>query len=186
MLSDLENEYYHWLYGLVCNKYASGPTFHKLIKYLHEVEFVPMMKFDKNIAEHGIEFRYRFGYERGYSTETTKAFLDENLGPCRMLEMMVSLAFRIEEHIMYDPDFGNRTGQWFWNMIVSLGLGSMDDESFVVRYVDDVIYRFINRDYQSNGHGGLFTLKNPNQDMRFVEIYTQAMWYLDENFEFTI
>lgn len=54
------------------------------------------------------------------------------------LEMIIALAIRLEEHIMDDPDIGNRTGQWFWDMIVSLGLGS---EGLI-----DVIRRFLNRD----------------------------------------
>ena len=41
--------------------------------------------------------------------------------------MMIALAIRCEEHIMDDPDAGDRTGQWFWSMLVSLGLGSMDE-----------------------------------------------------------
>ena len=87
---------------------------------------------------------------------------------------------------MDDPDYGDRTGQWFWNMIVSLGLGSMDDRNFVKNYVDDVIFRFINRDYEPNGQGSLFTLEHPARDLRYVEIWSQAMWYLDENFDFTV
>lgn len=49
------------------------------------------------------------------------SYLDNR--PCSVLEMIIALAIRLEEHIMDDPDIGNRTGQWFWDMIVSLGLG---------------------------------------------------------------
>ena len=48
---------------------------------------------------------------------------------------------------MDDPDVGNRMGQWFWNMIVSLGLGSMNDARFDSEYTDDVIFRFMDRKY---------------------------------------
>lgn len=181
---NLETEYYDWMYGLVCDD--RGLSFHKLMAYLQGIEFVPMMERDENRVQHGIDFRYRFGYENGYSRNDIRIYLDSELGPCRLLEMMVSLSFSIEEHIMGDPDYGNRTGQWFWNMIVSLGLGSMDDSNFNADYVDDVIFRFMNRDYQPNGRGGLFTLEHPSRDLRFVEIWSQAMWYLDENFDFTV
>ena len=40
------------------------------------------------------------------------AYLDNKT--CSVLEMMIALAIRCEEHIMDDPDVGNRTGQWFW------------------------------------------------------------------------
>ena len=93
---------------------------------------------------------------------------------------MVALAFNGEEQIMNDSDYGDRTGQWFWNMIVSLGLGSMSDDNFDERYVYNTITRFLDRDYAPNGQGGLFTIENPAYDMRYVEIWSQFMWYLDE------
>ena len=81
--------------------------------------------------------------------------------------------------IMTDPDIGNRMGQWFWNMIVSLGLGSMSDSRFDAAYTDDVISRFMNRKYKRNGEGGLFTVERCKYDMRTVEIWWQMNWYLD-------
>ena len=80
---------------------------------------------------------------------------------------------------MDDPDIGNRTGQWFWDMIVSLGLGSMDDSKFDKAYTIDVIRRFLNRDYERDGKGGLFTIEHCRYDMRDIEIWYQANWYLD-------
>lgn len=186
-MKKIELEYYRWMYGLVCKDIGrKSLTFHKLMKYLQDIEFVPLMLKDENRAVDGIDFRYRFGIENGYPRSYIKENLVDPLGPCRMLEMMVALSFAIEEHIMDDPDYGNRTGQWFWNMIVSLGLGTMDDLNFSQRHVDNVVYDFINREYQANGRGGLFTLEKPYRDLRDVEIWSQAMWYLDENFDFTV
>ena len=87
------------------------------------------------------------------------------------------------EDIMDDPTYGNRLGQWFWNMIVNLGLGSMDDDKFDPGYVEYVIYRFLNREYEKNGKGGLFTIRDTRVDMRKAEIWYQAMWYLNEFLE---
>ena len=106
------------------------------------------------------------------------AFLDNQ--PCSVLEMMIALAIRCEEHIMDDPDVGNRTGQWFWNMIMNLGLGSMTDDQFDKRYAEQVIERFLNREYEQDGEGGLFTVKHCKHDLRTVEIWYQMCWYLDE------
>ena len=86
-----------------------------------------------------------------------------------------------EETIMEDADIGNRTGQWFWSMIVSLGLASMDDNRFHQSRAEFVIERFRRRDYQPNGAGGLFTLQNPKEDMRTLDIWYQMMAYLNEN-----
>ena len=73
------------------------------------------------------------------------------------------------------------TGQWFWSMIVSLGLASMDDNRFHQSRAEFVIERFRRRDYQPNGAGGLFTLQNPKEDLRTLDIWYQMMAYLNEN-----
>lgn len=71
--------------------------------------------------------------------------------PCSMLEMMVALSIRIEEHILEDAASGNRVGQWFWNMVVSLGLVAMDDTRFDEERAQSVLDRFNAREYQPNG-----------------------------------
>lgn len=108
--------------------------------------------------------------------EYTQDCLD---GPCSILEMMIALAIRCEETIMDDTSRGDRTSQWFWEMIVSLGLGSMSDDRFAPDIVDDILDRFLNREYEPNGKGGLFTIKNCEYDLRDVEIWYQLCWYLD-------
>ena len=84
---------------------------------------------------------------------------------------------------MDDPKYGNRTGQWFWNMIVNLGLSNMNDDNFDETYFNRVMQIFLNREYSPNGRGGLFTVKNSPADMRTVEIWYQFMWYLNEFLE---
>lgn len=80
---------------------------------------------------------------------------------------------------MDDPDVGDRTGQWFWGMIKNLGLGSMTDARFDEEYVESVIERFLNREYEPDGRGGLFRIRNCTEDLRNVEIWYQMCWYLD-------
>jgi hypothetical protein len=92
--------------------------------------------------------------------------------------MMVALAISCED-FMDDPQKGDRTGQWFWGMIVSLGLGSMTDDRFDGKYVEQTIYRFLSHDYEPNGQGSLFTIYSCKQDLRYVEIWRQMCWYLD-------
>jgi hypothetical protein len=92
--------------------------------------------------------------------------------------MMVALAIECEVTIMDDPNIGDRTGQWFWGMIVNLGLGSMTDYKFDDIYVEGVVRRFLDREYEPNGKGGLFTVKNCRYDLRTVEIWNQMCWYL--------
>lgn len=176
--NELNDQYFDWMYQLVVDDRYSDQSYHKLFFSLHDTEFAYTIPMDGNRAEDGIELRYRFGREHFYSDAMIASFLDDR--PCSILEMMIALAIRCEEHLMDDPDIGNRTGQWFWSMIVSLGLGSMDDVKFKGIYVDKVLERFLDRDYERNGEGGLFTIRYVRQDMRSTEIWYQMNCYLNE------
>lgn len=175
---ELSDRYFEWMRQLVCgDKDYNHLTYRKLLTYLYNTEFIYIHEMDENRAQDGIDFRYHFGCKKGYSSDIIERYLD--LGPCNVLEMMVALAFKGEEQIMYDFEYGDRTGQWFWSMIVSLGLGNMHDRNFDSYYVAETIDRFMRRQYQPNGAGGLFTIENCKTDLRDVEIWSQFMWYLN-------
>lgn len=177
MLRDrISNDYFEWLSDIVCGeRYSGAVSFRKLLMRLHSIEFRYSIPRDRNRAEDGIGLRYRFACV--YSgIENADDYLD---GPCSVLEMLVALCVRCEEDIMDDPLLGNRTGQWFWGMVVNLGLGSMTDNRYDRRYVEDTIGRFLDRDYAPDGRGGLFTIRNCDRDLRDVEIWVQMLWYLD-------
>ena len=163
--------YFDWMCGKIGDE-LSNSDFIELLSYLHNTEFTYIIPRDANRAEDGLALRYRFAYETGLP----EIYL---VGPCSVLEMMVALVIRCEETIMDDPLVGDRTGQWFWGMIVNLGLGHMDNTRFDIRYVGEVIERFLNRDYAPDGRGGLFTIRNCRDDLRDVEIWYQLTWYLD-------
>lgn len=174
--NEIINEYFEWLSYVVCGEqYEGGVSYRKLLTHLHEVEFTYILPMDENRAGNGINLRYRWALD---IDEDTDYILDVLDGPCSVLEMMVALALHCEENIMDDPMYGNRTGQWFWSMVNNLGLGAMYDELYDERYVDEVITRFLNREYERDGRGGLFTIKNCKYDLRDVEIWHQLSWYL--------
>ena len=180
-IDKLSDDYFNWMYHLVCNdnKQKSKISYRKLLYFLHSIPFVPMMELDDNRRMDGIDFRYHFGYENGYPDAYIQEYLD--IRECSVLEMMIALASRVEREIMSNTLYGDRTGQWFWSMIFSLGLNTMTDDQFNLDYCSRVIDNFINRKYNMNGKGGLFTVKKPSRNMRDVDIWCQFMWYLDEN-----
>lgn len=174
------NEYFEWLYDLMCEKrYSKQISYRKLFMFLHDTEFTYIIHNDENRAVDGVDLRYRFALDNGYheDSDTVMNYLD---GPCSVLEMMIALAIRCEENIMDDPAFGNRTTQWFWGMIVNLGLGPMNDSNFDKNYVNEIIQTFLNREYEPDGRGGLFRVKKCTRDLRTVEIWYQLCWYLDD------
>ena len=95
------------------------------------------------------------------------------------MEMMIALAIRCEVSIMDNPKVGDRTAQWFWEMINNMELGGMYNNNFDKRYVNDVIDRFIDREYSPNGKGGLFYIRDCKCDLAMVEIWDQMCWYLN-------
>lgn len=173
----IKNEYFDWMYNLVCrDRYSNPISYKKLLAFLHNTEFIYIISRDENRATDGIDLRYRFAYDHP-SINDAESYLD---GPCSVLEMMIALSIRCEETIMDNPNVGDRTKQWFWGMVTSLGLGSMTDDRFNRRYAENVIDRFLHREYEPNGKGGLFTIRHRNCDLRDVEIWYQLCWYLDE------
>lgn len=174
---ELINEYFDWMCQLVSDKrYTRNQSYRKLLSKLHNIDFVYAIDMDGNRAADGIDLRYYFGGERGYEDYIITSFLDDR--PCSILEMMIALAKRCE-NIMEDPEIGDRTAQWFWEMISNLGLYDMYDSNFDRRYVEVTIDIFLNRGYERNGKGGLFVIKHPKRDLRTVEIWYQMNWYLD-------
>lgn len=183
MTSNSINElYFLWLKNIACGiKNVKIKTYDSLLRYLHRIKFEYSIPMDGNRAEDGIDLRYRFGCDNGYGGELIANCID--IDDCSMLEMLVALSLRCEEHIMSNPDIGNRTSKWFWIMIGNLGLSNMTNDIFDKDYVDDVIEKFFEHKYKRTGEGGLFKLKHYIQDMRDIDIWKQAMWYLSEYLE---
>lgn len=180
MQSKIQNEYFEWMLDLVSGNQKTRYRYLKLLNFLngYDCDIDNRFELDQNRINDGLYFRYHFGEECGYSYETIDEVF-QNI-PCSMLEMMVALAVRIEDSIMSDPNYGNRTSVWFWGMMASLGLGSQDNASFDVRTCDTILQNFFNHNYSQNGNGSLFTTERKDIDMRNLEIWQQAAVYLNE------
>lgn len=177
--NELYDRYFDWMYQLVDHtEYTQGRSYLDLFYLLNDVPFYYLLEMDANRLDDGANLRYRFGKEIGYKNVTIDRHF--HMEGCSVLEMMIALAIRLEEHIMDDPEIGDRTGKWFWTMIDSLGLTDMDDDNFDEGHAYNVICRCLERDYEPNGDGGFFTVKKSGYDLRDVEIWYQACWYLNE------
>lgn len=171
----INSDYFEWMYDLVCGeRFAESISYRRLLTFLHDVEFVYFIPYDENRAAEGIALRYR--YCLVHDCKELEWCLT---GPCSVLEMMLALAIRCEENIMDDPSMGDRTSQWFWNMITNMGLGGMYDTNFDEQLVTDVVDRFLRREYEPDGRGGLFRVKDWDRDMRTAEIWHQLMAYIN-------
>lgn len=175
--SDIAELYFQWLYDLACKDTRVSGSYHELFTFLHSVPFNYTLPMDENRLGDGENLRYRFASEMGLEDMLIRITIDTV--PCSVLEMMMALAIRCEESFMHDPDIGDRTREWFWRMLANLGLATMRDGYFDgeerSRRIDD----FINRRYDRDGNGGLFTVPDCTKDMRTTEIWAQMMLYLN-------
>lgn len=171
----IRNEYFEWLYNYICGrKFNNRISFRKLFMLLHSIDFDFYIPDDSNRTIDGVNLRNRFA--NYMHDEEISNVLDE---PCSVLEMMLALAIRCEETIMDNPEYGDRTVQWFWNMLTNLNLNRFSDDVFNEDIARDRIYNFIERKYEPDGKGGLFYIRNCPTDLRTVDIWTQLCWYLD-------
>ena len=172
--------YFEWLCGLVCegSLEARLKCFKSLLTKLHKIVFTfsELFPMDANRLEDGTDLRYRFSYENNYDDRLIASFIDDK--PCSVLEMLVALALRCEEHIMSDYDFGNRTGLWFWKMIENLGLDVMDEKKFDECFVDETVHAFMNREYERDGSGGNIFVVDDDLNLKNMEIWYQMNMYL--------
>ena len=174
-MTNLHEEYFEWMYKeMRGSRFPESITHRKLFARLHETIFTYSFMKDENRADDGINLRRRFAL-RFYGEEYSDMITQELEGPCSVLEMIMALAIRCEETIMDDPAYGNRTTQWFWRMLGNLGLGTMSDNHYDESDVDFIIRRFLRREYEPDGKGNIFYIRNYQYDMRREDIWHQLL-----------
>lgn len=180
----VEEEYFHWL----CSRVEVDPDLYGIVmRIFFDTEFHWTLAMDENRATDGKMLRYEFAeyFSEPYCDEVIDILSRRE---CSVLEMMVALAIKCEEYIMYDPDIGDRTYQWFWMMVENIHC-DIFNEVMSLNRVNDCIFKLNNvldRQYSKDGIGGFFPLVGtiPHKDQRKVEIWYQLNAYLNENYGF--
>jgi hypothetical protein len=169
----LDELYFTWLYSKVGSVEDANPsrTYWALTKKLFTKEFVWFVPNDDNRAEDGRDLRREFLEEEGIAS------IDEDwlrLG-CSMFELLIGLSRRLEF------EAGGTPKDWFWTLIRNLGMELCNDASPLnIGAIDEAIDVVIWRTYRSDGHGGLFPLRQAREDQRKVELWYQLCAYLLE------
>lgn len=172
-MRDIQKDYFNWLCKLIDYK-SRVSNYKKALAYLHSREFTYDISGDGNRYEDGIDLRYKYSNSRGLIFSEVCDNLDA--GGCSVLEMMVALAIRCEDNIMYDGSKGNRQSKWFWEMFHNLGLHHLSDKKFDEETAKDIVDCFLYREYGPDGKGGLFVTSDPTKDMRQEEIWYQMQF----------
>lgn len=167
----VDEAYFEWL----CNQidYYEGDMYDDVIYLLHDTDYRYYIANDDNRAADGIELRRNFMYEEGWYTEPLGG------GECTCLEFFIALAKRIEDDIMWDGEH-DRTSEWFWMMLRNLGLL----ENHFYDILEERLDNFLDRNYSSDGFGGIFPVKGCTFDQTEAEIWSQMQYYMMKNYEF--
>jgi hypothetical protein len=163
----LDDLYFDWLRAKALP--PRGFNYEELLLLLYRTEFTVRISNDQNRAADGIELRYDFLREGNYPREAH--WLEQ---PCSVLEFLIGFAKRAA----FLTDMPVR--DWFWKMLGNLGLDEFrqisdpSEEEFIRNRLDI----FMERQYDRNGNGGLFPLRNSRDDQRKVEIWYQFSEYV--------
>lgn len=183
----LSERYFEWLCEIVQINYGAQ-GYHTLAAILHGMDFYWLLDHDENRATDGLELREIFLEElsekEGLSdgTSVDDIFPDDRV--CTVLEMMVALAQRMENTVLYDSDIPDRTPDWFDHMLINLGLDDFTDDWITLDSSDEIITRVqraLDRQYDFDGNGGFWPLKHARRDQRDVEIWYQMHNWIGEN-----
>jgi hypothetical protein len=173
----MNDAYFCWLIGLIGDDYIER-NYQKLLWKLYSTDYLWELDYDRNRAADGLFLRTIFAQE----TRIMYNF-GRREGRCTMLEMLIALARRAEDDIMHDPDYGDRTGYWFWTMIQNLGLDMYDDGYYFEEEVDRILDVFVHHRYEKNGmNGGAFPVRTKARDLRKTDLWWQMNAYLEENY----
>jgi len=186
----MKESYFRWLLNRAgVSDGDSGYVY--LCNIMYEVAFVPLLPMDENRWQDGLRYRWDYADElEGEGTrasDLTAGYLDDSLGGCTVLELLVSLA----EKMAYETQeslYSAGPGKWFEELIGNLGLDMytnrelMENEQAYFE-AEGILQKFVYRRYAYDGEGGLFPLRNPREDQRRVELSIQMNDYIAENYD---
>lgn len=173
MNAELTIDYYEWLLAKILRHKPPPDPYFRMLRLLHETEFVWFIVGDDNRAAEGRELRRDF-FDMTPQYQSDPEFRAD---VCSVLEMLVGLAQAAE----WQTDPVKLFSDWFWEFISNLGLSDFyDDNHWEDEEVLDILNTFMWRQYDFDGRGGLFPLKHAAEDQRNVQIWYQFMAYTIE------
>lgn len=180
MLMKINDEtipYFHFLEDIAM---GDDRDYTLLLEDMHSIDFYSLVPNDDNREEDGKQLRKRF-LKSGANKPLSLCSDD----PCSVLEMLIGLAFRIENDLCDSPS-EKSVKECFWILISNLGLTWCDNYSYHEEGgKEDILHKIqilLDRKYHRTGKGGLFPLKHSTKDQRQVEIWYQMAEYLLENY----
>lgn len=166
----MDEEGYKWQLMRLVLPAPNGKTYTTLLNKLYSMNFIPKIERDENRATDGLMLREDFEWNGDR--------------PCSVLEMIIALAGRFDGNSGFDEEHARYN---FWIMVENLGIDIFDDgyvrkNPYSQLKIESIIQNFMNRNYRSDGFGGLFPLKKAKYDQRKIEIWDQMQEWLIEKY----
>lgn len=129
---------------------------------------------DENRAADGKALRYAYEEETGQQSSNNDRY-------CNVLEMLVALSERIDD-VIGEPGCSDYS-KWFWIMLYNLNLEEEEDSNYQHPYVTNILEAWLDKEYDSNGVGGLFPLTSAYVyvDQRDLSIWDQMSCFMEKN-----
>jgi len=166
-------------FGYLCSLVGSPDIVisrENLLETLFRTKFVTIIPYDDNRIEDGRNIREEFADLTG--TEVSPYF------PGTVLEVLIGISRRLN-FILYDFSGGDKTQDLFWKLIENLDLILVERNESDTERNKEIIDRFITREYDFNGRGGIFPLyRRPKEDQRKIELWYQMANWVNENYQY--
>lgn len=182
----LMTRYYRWL----CSELGVDPKESKIESVCSMMmisPFVSDMWEDQNIVESALYSRREFVRDQD---PIAKREFYRAMGECSVLEVIAILIRKMSYMLLGNHLASSNQGALFFELLDNLGLSWINDDAFsrdedgCREYIEDVMSRFVGREYEENGDdGGLFPLENPPEDMREMSLFQQLDAYLIEKYD---
>lgn len=168
---NIQLEYEKWLIKKINNK---KDNYNLLLHELNIIPFEVAMERDLNRIDDAFNIRDTFFYEQGINGNFVVEYIS-------VLEVLIALSVRIDNEYVGNP--GDPHPEIiFWDLMHNLNLEKYDNSHFNKREIYNNIYIWMHREFDFDGSGSIFPLRNPLNDQRHEEIWSQMTAYLSENF----
>lgn len=177
----MQEEYFNWLYRLVCASTRPDSSYYLLMSALHRKEFYSLVPNDDNRETDGKELRDEFR-----NVMHPELPVDWFEAPCTVLEMIIALSQRMVS-VFIGTEKESSYDKWFWEIIENLNLDDLTDDRYIflngMYVVDEILTTLLERTYRPDGRGGLFPLKSGMKNLTETEIWYQMQYYSMEKLE---
>ena len=183
-----ERLYFEWLSTLAFPNKEERSEYSNLLYLLYTTPFyfnANKQPLDENRYKDGIYLRGLFIQKMNIprdSVSNTNNTLFSEYYACNLLEMICALANRISNDIMADYGKVDRTDYWVHLMLSNLGVLDFTNHNWQPNEVIGRLVNFMDRTYERNGRGGLFTLKDNRFDTTKMSIWDIMSRYITENY----